>query len=261
MDAYKEAAYEMAKTLGGDAGVKLLVKRGLGEVAVDCAIGTSMEIKAQIINITGWVHNSQPSSPGIRTFHIVQGKSNVRPLDDFAQSNLLIMYPIFQHFPARSGSLCASASPLRWLCRLVDLPIQRKANSIRRLRWPKRPVPTSCRVGVVERSTNRSLSSLSCFHTSGCIPFLELTLRFGCRDQRRSSSFFVSQMSIFSWRWPTRTQPSLICMSLAIHNYSLFRLWFFFTILSISVLFAVLCMLPSFICSRACQICYCSSSG
>ena len=37
-DAYKQAAYEFAMTVGGDAGVKMLVKRGLAELAVDVAV-------------------------------------------------------------------------------------------------------------------------------------------------------------------------------------------------------------------------------
>ena len=36
--AYKQAAYEFAMSVGGEAGVKLLVKRGLGELAVDVAV-------------------------------------------------------------------------------------------------------------------------------------------------------------------------------------------------------------------------------
>ena len=36
--AYKQAAYEFAMAVGGEAGVKMLVKRGLGELAVDVAV-------------------------------------------------------------------------------------------------------------------------------------------------------------------------------------------------------------------------------
>ena len=36
--AYKAAAYEFALAVGGDAGVKMLLKRGLGELAVDVAV-------------------------------------------------------------------------------------------------------------------------------------------------------------------------------------------------------------------------------
>jgi intraflagellar transport protein 172 len=37
-DAYKETAYEFAKSVGGDAGGKLLAKRGLADLAVDYAV-------------------------------------------------------------------------------------------------------------------------------------------------------------------------------------------------------------------------------
>lgn len=46
MAAYKQAAFNFAMTLGGEAGAKLLIKRGLGELAVDYAVERSDYLQA-----------------------------------------------------------------------------------------------------------------------------------------------------------------------------------------------------------------------